>query len=491
MAIALVVFYFVLIIVVALVLEVRRRKSALGNTSDGYSTGKNSLGFFACLGLMIGNVVGGVYVTGTPAGIISTNLGYNWVFLGYAIGWGLAAFFLKYYRAAGAACGASTVGEVFEYYFSKRVNKVVSLMILLAFAGSLSSTLIGVSSILRSLLGIGYGLSYAVTIIVVLLIAILGGMAGLARLNIVHIIFLALAVIVLAAWAVNTTDGGFSAAWGAFSEAGHATMTGGIYSAPTILMIIIGQPFVCVVSAMTIAGTVAAKDLKTARRAQIALPIVAIIFIACINVVGICGFFWGIEGESTWFDVAATLGPVATAIACIAHLAAALSSDPALILMSGTIIVREFCLPLSKREWTEKEKIRLTRIVTIAFGFIFQIIGMFAGDIITVISNAYSVWAVCGLVMVISLFWKRVNEVAVFWTMLVGAIVVAIWAFGGTFFSASGYLLGIPTQGIALVVTIVMLVILTFATSKNAISENYQKRIEAYAMLDASKQKDK
>ena len=467
----LVIGYFLLIIFVALAMENSRKKKE--SDSADYSSGRNTLGYFSTLALMCGNAIGGAYIIGTAYGVFETNLGYNWVFLGYVIGWAVSVFFLPFFRAAGHKTGATSVGESFGAFFSARCNRAMSAIIFLAFAGAMSAAVINIGSILRSLLGLSYWPSIIATIVVILTLALLGGMGGLAHVNVVNITFMIGGSIILAICCCLSTEGGFDAAWQFFSEGGHASFTGSHYAMSSIIPLLIMNAASCYCAPLTVSATVGAKSLKVARCAQMTFPIIALIFIGAVNVCGICAANWGLSASTeVWFDTASRFGPVAAAIASIAVLSAELSSYPAMLLMMGSMAVRDFYLPLSGKDMPEEKKIRITRILMIAFGLFFMILGIFAGDVVNIISNAYTIIAVAGMTLMIFLIWKRPNEKVVFWSLIAGTVVTTIWAVSGIYMSTP--LLGIQTQTMAFIVTMIVMVILTLTTTKPGPSENYK-----------------
>lgn len=104
---------------------------------------------------------------------------------------------------------------------------------------------------------------------------------------------------------------------------------------------------------------------------------------------------------------------------------AVMSTASGTIMASSTIIVNDFILFNSKKERTEKEKIKLTRIVTFIVGCIAILISLALQDIIVALDVAYAILSGSIFIPVIAaLFWKRVSAKVALASMVISAVVV-------------------------------------------------------------------
>ncbi|QCJ45217.1 sodium:solute symporter [Bacillus sp. S3] len=104
---------------------------------------------------------------------------------------------------------------------------------------------------------------------------------------------------------------------------------------------------------------------------------------------------------------------------------AVMSTASGTIMASSTIIVNDFILFKSKKNRTEKEKIKLTRIVTLIVGCIAILISLVLQDIIVALDVAYAILSGSIFIPVIAaLFWKRVSAKVALSSMVISAIVV-------------------------------------------------------------------
>lgn len=472
MTVILVFGYFLFCIALAFFLDYRTKRKNAHETAEEYTTGKKSMNLFMAFALMAGNVISGSYIVGNSASVIQYDIGYLWTFYAYIIGWAITCAYIPIYRAATYKYGCATLGEVFEKFYSHRVSVCVSVMVFMAFAGAVSAQMVIVAGLLQSLLGINYGLSVALTIAAMVILALMGGMKGLARINMIHIIVLMISVVAMFIAVMTTIGWNFGQVVDELAPQGTFKLFGGSRSTVYIVGALAVQPFVTVVNALTIAGTIGSKTAKKAMLAQGMLPIFAVLFFGGVIIVACCGkFLWpDIEPSSAWYTIANYYGPVMGAVASCGVLAASMSTAPSQIMMMSSSAM-EVYVSTSKRPIDEKRKMFLTKLLIIVCGVGFQLLGLISSDIVSILSNAYTVWAVCGLTFTIALLWKRPNEKAMFISILLGVITCGVWLVYGYIFGTTPF--GIQITYAAAVVSIVTEVAVTLATSPRGPSESY------------------
>ena len=478
MTIAIVIGYFVFCILFAIFLEYRSRKKHENATSEDYTTGKKSMGLWLVFSLMAGNVVSGSYVVGNTSGVFQYDIAYLWTFYAYIIGWGITYFYIDAYRAAAYKYGANSLGEVFKAYYGPRVSLCVSAVVFVALAGAVSAQMVIVAGLLRTLLGISEGLSIAITIAALTLLALMGGMKGLASVNLIHIIMLVISVGLMLAVCLGAIGGDYGQVISGLESTGTFKLFGGSRSTSYIIGTILLQPFVCVVSALSVVGTFGAKTVRVAKRAQLMLPVFAVLFFASVIIVATIGkYLWpDMEPSTAWYTISQQFGPVMFGLAGCGVLAASMSTAPSqIMLMSSTAM--EAYVPRAKRELSESRKMMLTKVLIVIFGVAFQMLGILSDDIVSIMSNAYTVWAVCGIVFTISLIWKRPNEKAMFYSLLFGIIVCIVWIAWGYIFGGTPF--GIDITWAAGGISVVTEIVLTLATSPRGASECYMRYKEA------------
>ncbi len=464
--------YFLFCVAMSFYLDYRTRKKEVQETAEDYATGKNSMGLFMAFALMCGNVISGSYIVGNSSSVIQYDIGYLWTFYAYIIGWGLTCAYIPIYRAISYKYGCASLGEIFDKLFGHRVSVCVSVMIFVAFAGAVSAQTIIVAGLLESLLGIDGTITLAMTVAAMVLLALLGGMKGLARINMLHVIMLSISVIVMLIAVMTTIGWDFGQVYQTLAPQGTFKLFGGSRSTAYIIGTLAVQPFVTVVNALSISGAIGAKKAKTALTAQGLLPVFAVFFFGCVIIVACCGkFLWpDIEPSTAWYTIANHYGPVMAALASCGVLAASMSTAPSQIMMTASTAV-EIYLPMRKTPMAEKDRMRLTKTLIVVFGVGFQLLGLVSSDIVSILSNAYTIWAVCGLTFTVFLLWKRPDEKCMFWSMALGIIVCVVWIIYGYIFGGTPF--GIEITYAAGIVAVGTQVILTFVTTKPGPSENY------------------
>ena len=172
------------------------------------------------------------------------------------------------------------------------------------------------------------------------------------------------------------------------------------------------------------------------------------------------------------------------ALASCGVLASSLSTYPGMIMMISSNLVNEIYPVVAKREIDEKNKLKVVRVLIIFSGIFFNLLGLFSSDIVSIVTNAYTVWACCGLCLTFFLLWKRPDEKSMFLAMMVGIAICAVWVAAG--FVLDGSLFGIPIAYAGGGGTVLALVLATLVGTKRGPSENYRKYQEAKAEMKAA-----
>lgn len=477
--------YVIGIVILALALEIRAKRKQENRTSQEYTTAKGKLGLWTTFGLMVGNIVGGAYMVGNVSAIYEHGISWLWTYYAYWIGWTAIILLIPFYRAAAYKYGASSLGEVFKVFFSPRIQFCVSLMILLAFIGGLAAGVNVLVGILSPLLGISKGVVTGIAIVLFTGIALLGGMQGIARVNLVHTIVMVISFITILICCLCALDGGYGKVVETLDPSVFSLFHGD-RSIGYIIGTVMVQPFVCLVSAFSVVGTMGAKSTRVARNAQIMLSVWVAIFFLSLTIIATCGMYlWPeLEPASAWYSIAAKFGPVVAALASCGVLASSLSTYPGMIMMISSNLVNEIYPVVAKREIDEKKKLTIVRVVIVFSGVCFNLLGLLSSDLVSIITNAYTVWASCGICLVFFLLWKRPNEKCMFTGMITGIAICAIWVVAG--FAMEGDLLGIPISYAAGGGTVIALVLSTLLTTKAGPSENYEKYRQAKKEMKAA-----
>ncbi|MDD5468434.1 MAG: sodium:solute symporter family protein [Anaerolineales bacterium] len=170
-----------------------------------------------------------------------------------------------------------------------------------------------------------------------------------------------------------------------------------------------------------------------------------------------------------------TLHPVLVAL-FIAALASALMSTSDSSVLAGASVVTENILPFFKKDLTDKDKLRWTRIMVLVIGLISITIALIAGTIYRLAMVAWSILLV-GLFapFAFGMYWKRANRsgaVAAFLGGLISWIFLVIYYFSTTIEACAGdfecgfwdavYIGSTP----AFVISVVLMIVVSLLTQK-------------------------
>ena len=155
----------------------------------------------------------------------------------------------------------------------------------------------------------------------------------------------------------------------------------------------------------------AAKSPLAAKHSMFLGGSVAIVYTVLTAMVGliILTFNQGLDANSAmpWFMLN-EVAPLVTIMIFILVFAAGMSSADSNLNAAAILITNDLVRPFRKKEMTDAELIRLTRILTVVIGGIAAFGGIYASTIMSLFSKAYSM-AGAGLVplLVIGLIWKE------------------------------------------------------------------------------------
>lgn len=461
--IVIVIFYFALIIAIAFYMQ-RRTKDI-----KDFMVGSGVMGVGALLPMMFGEYIAGSSTTG------GASMGYSIGFAGawYSLGLAIGAFLcmlgaIKFFRVMGSQ-GAQTLGHSFEMYFSKRYSMLLTLITVVVYLIYYALQPVAAASIIAPMFGVSYAVARWVISIFFIIMAAAGGIKGLSRMNFVHSIVMYVGFIITAFLAVRFIGGTEqlmmlpSSYFNPFSR-GHLTTFS--WALGTALSMPAG--------AMVCNAAISAKSFKTAKTAFFLAGIILIPFGFICSLIGMAAKAGGLVPtvvNSVLYDMASTISPVIGGIASMAVLAAVMSSAPAFLLMFSNTFVGDVYTRRIKPDATSNEQLVVSRISIVVVGIICTYLGGNVSSVLGTLLSAMQIRNIAAVVLFAALLWKRVNEKAGFWSLLIGGIIAAAW-----FFLGNPY--GIEPIIPSCIVGIIVLVAITLITSKGEY-EGHKRYIQA------------
>ena len=197
-----------------------------------------------------------------------------------------------------------------------------------------------------------------------------------------------------------------------------------------------GQPHI-IVRFMAIRSV---SDVKAARRIGVSWMVVSIIGAMATGFVGIAYVAtqpMGIaDAETIFIEFSQVLfHPLIGGFLLAAILAAIMSTISSQLLVSSSSLTEDFYKAFLRKDASEKELVFVGRMSVLAVSLVaIWLAWNPENTILSLVSNAWAGFgAAFGPVVILSLFWKRMNRHGALAGMLAGAVTVLFWIYGPTF----------------------------------------------------------
>jgi len=447
-----------------------KRKTSLA----GYFVAKKDLGPWLIIPILFGEIIAGAGTVGNAANAFRYGISSVWVNWGMSIGC-LAVMLTaaKFYRVLGNKFNSVSVPQVYKARFDTKTRIVMMTVLVLVYTILFAMQPVAAGNMLAPLLGVDKAMITWFLGALFIILCITGGMKGMAWMNALHctVMYIGLGTVCFAAIKFAGGLGNVQAALpSTFFSFGQPDLL-------TVVGWVVGTALSFFAASVLIAGIFGAKDEKAYKQGFTWAAILTFIF-------GLFPALIGIIGKSVMPDAAAgsilylmaeQLGPVFEVLVSMGVLAAIMSTGPALLLLTTTMLSEDLYI-LVKPGATEKERLVFARVAMAVLGLVATYFGLHAGSILAQMAGAFQIRAIAGLVLLVSIYWPRVDSRAAFWSILTGGLVAAVWHFSGNPYCTSLW----PS----LAVGVPVLLILTWMAPK-PISDGYAVYQEALAEAKA------
>ncbi len=396
------------------------------NTRE-FFVSQGNLPFTMLIPLLFGELVAGAGTVGNAAGAYTEGVSAVWGVWGQALGCVIFVVFASRFFYQAGQKGAISVAEAFESRFDKKVRTAVSLVVLMAFTIVYAMQPAAIVGILEPLLGVSrWGLMVGCTALFVFLA--LFGLKGIARMNIVHSILIFSVMAVIGAGTLQSAGG----LENVVNTVDASCFRLFLPDFKTASGEILGAAFAMVSAATVVNSCYSARSLRDARKGIGSVALIIMIFALFPVIIGISAkvVFPDANANSIIYIAAEQLSPVLSTLAAVAICASVLSTAPALLLTLSATVTRDI-FGLIKPEADDREQMIFSRvsIVVIAFGAMFLSMNM--QSILKEWLASFQIRAIVGIVLIISIYWKRVTASAAFWAILVGGLLATVWHYTG------------------------------------------------------------
>ncbi len=410
----------------------------------------------------------GWLLMGLPGSIVLMGLGQVWIGIGLAIGsylcWLIAA---KRIRKHTKVCGDSiTVPEFFSNRFhdEKGYLRLISTVVILFFftiyvasgfksCGLTLSAAFGMPEMTTAIL--------AIAVIVTIAYAVMGGYTAVCWADLFQAILMVVVAVLVPIMALNYMGGwenvtsvldsmDLSEFTNIFYEYESGTSIGGTIAMVSVVSSLawglgyFGMPHI-LVRYMSIRDP---EEIKVARRVSLVWIVIALAAVCIMAVIGRAFMFseFGMnpfitddsgaivggdyDAEEIFLFMASSLfGPFICGIVFAAILAAIMSTVDSQLLVCTSSITNDILGKSKKFNFSEKKLTMISRVVVVLIAIIAFFIVMMGNDsIMGLVSYAWSGFgSAFGPLMILAIFWKRMNLQGAMAAMIAGFVTVIAW----------------------------------------------------------------
>ncbi len=406
----------------------------LGGRQLHPAVGALSAGASDMSGWMLMGLPGAIYLTGFSAAWIAVGL-----VIGAYLNYQLVAPRLRVYTEV--ADDAITIPDYFEKRFddkSRTIRVFSSLVIVIFFTLYTSSGVVAGGKLFEASFGLSYELGLFLTASVVVAYTMFGGFLAVSLTDFVQgcIMFIALVMVpVVAFFTVGGSDA-VSAAVNGVDTSLMSWTTGvttlGLISSMAWGLGYFGQPHI-IVRFMALRSV---RDVPSARRIGMSWMVVTLIGAVATGIVGLAY----VQTQGADLDDAETIfiflsqvlfHPLVAGFLLAAILAAIMSTISSQLLVSSSSLVEDFYKAFLRRDAGQTELVLMGRLSVLGVSVVAVLLAFDrSSSILSLVSNAWAGFgAAFGPIILLSLFWERLNRDGALAGMLTGAAIVLFWIY--------------------------------------------------------------
>lgn len=452
--------YLALTVIVSAIIALKGKKS-----SAQFLTAEGNLKWFLIIPLLFAEMMAGAATIGKAATGFTTGISAVWVNWGMSIGMIIFILFAaRFYRAMHKKHGILSVPEAFKFMFDQRCRMVMLVIIVVVYCFLYSSQPISAAALIAPMIGVDPVMVAWCVSALFIAVTLLGGMKGLAMLNLVHMLVMYAGLIWATTGSLEMTGGvaGLQAAlppsyFDLFQPTVEATLANALG---------IGISFIAAATMVT--ATISSRSAKDMAIGSWGAALIVIPFAMLPAIIGMCAAVAmpDIPANTALFAMSNAQGPVVSGVVSMAIIAAIWSSAPAALLFCANTLTQDF-FAVVRPGCTDRQRTIFSKLMIVVLGILATWLGLNAASILGQLYAAFQIRSVVGIVLLVAMVWPRVSSTAAFWSMLGGGVLAAAWHFAGN-------PLGVEPLWPACTLTIVLLVALTFA-SKERVSPGYER----------------
>ncbi|BAH45372.1 sodium/proline symporter [Brevibacillus brevis NBRC 100599] len=383
----------------------------------------------------------GWLMMGLPGAMFAQGLSASWIAIGLTLGayanWLYVAPRLRSYTEV--ANNSITIPAFLENRFgdgSRMLRLVSALVIMIFFTFYVSSGLVSGGVLFENTFHLSYQTGLWIVGLVTIAYTLFGGFLAVSWTDAVQGLIMVIALILVPLVTVLTA-GGFGETFTEIHAVDPSLLD--IFKGTSLLGIIslfawglgyFGQPHI-IVRFMAITST---SEIKKARSIGMGWMIFSVIGAMLTGLVGIALYSkqgWTLSDPETIFIQLGTIlfHPIITGFLLAAILAAIMSTISSQLLVTSSSLTEDIYKTFFKRSATDKELVTIGRLSVLLVSVVAFLLALNKND--TILDLVGYAWAGFGAsfgpVILLSLYWKRMNKWGALSGMVAGALTVIIW----------------------------------------------------------------
>ena len=344
-----------------------------------------------------------------------------WHFIPNPIAFLVIAFlFVKVYQTISKV----TLGEAVGVLFDRRTRLAYAILALGVSLITGGTGGLAIGAIVAPLLNIPYVTGVWLSQAFMVAIALTGGLRGIAWMNVIHLCAIAAGIIPAAVVSVNAV-GGLGTLFASL-PAEHLNLfrPGGRYIAAWVISRFLSY----MATPVTIATIYAAKNERAGKIGSFTTGFLYLVFASLTALIGLSGYVLmpDIPSRLVLWAMGDYCGVTVSTLITIGVLAALVSTMPVGFLTMGGIATRDIFLRI-KPDASERAQLIFNRIYIPVHVSIATLFALTQTSIIGLIVKGSQMRSIIGIVLLITVLWRRIHATAAFWTIITGGGVVAIW----------------------------------------------------------------
>ncbi|MFG6115380.1 sodium:solute symporter [Halobacillus sp. MO56] len=359
------------------------------------------------------------------------------------------------------AFGKYTVSGILEEKYGQTARMIASIIIILAFVGIVSYQMTGLGFILNLTTGISVETGTIIGAVMIIFLATIGGLRSVAPTDALSA-FLAIAALFITLPTIIVIAGG----WDTITSnvpAEHLTATSTL-SNVQLLGFLLPSLFLLLGDQNMYQRLASSSGDKSSKKAQIGWLIGMILISPSISFIAFASrsMFPDIDPGMALMATTVVMPTAVGGILLAAATAFIVTTGNSYLLSAATNVTYDIVGKYIKKDASDRELLKMTKLFIVILGVFAYILISFFPTVLEVQMYAYTVYG-AGLTpaLLAVFFWKRVNVAGGVSSMVAGVLTTLIWEIPlAKPFELNSVIIALP-------IAVIVLIVVTLATSKN------------------------